>query len=287
MKSKMRIKRESGPSRNAAWDLVLKRDRYADGKFVYAALTTGIYCRPSCPARHPLRRNTLLFTSAQEAEREGFIPCGRCCPGHDALTLAERCIKAVFDYIEAHIELNISLDTLAQVTGLSPNHLQQTFKRMVGISPKAFCDARRLAHFKARLKLGESIVSASYGVGYGSSRALYEKAGRSIGMTPATYQNGGDGLHIRYAFADGPIGRALLADTARGVCAVLLGKNSRLLLQELREEFPRAALVRANHPPELWIAAVRSSQREDPLLASLPLALRKQLFQARVLRTLQ
>jgi AraC family transcriptional regulator of adaptative response/methylated-DNA-[protein]-cysteine methyltransferase len=285
--SEMNLKRESNESSNVAWDAVLKRDRYADGKFVYAALTTGLYCRPSCPARHPLRRNTLLFATAEDAEREGFIPCGRCCPGNNSFTLAEKCVKAVFDYIEAHIERTITLKTLAQVTGLSPNHLQQTFKRIVGISPKAFCDARRLAHFKKRLRLGESIISASYGVGYGSSRALYEKASKSLGMTPSTYQRGGQGIRVRYMMAEGPLGCALVAYTGLGVCAVLLGKNGDRLFQELREEFPKAVFVRDKTPPEKWSAAVRSGQREDPLLSKLPLTLRTRLIQAKVLRTLQ
>jgi AraC family transcriptional regulator, regulatory protein of adaptative response / methylated-DNA-[protein]-cysteine methyltransferase len=270
-----------------AWEAVLKRDRQSDGKFVYAALTTGIYCRPSCPARHPLRRNTLLFATAEEAEREGFIPCGRCCPGKDSFTLAEKCIKAVFDYIEAHIERPITLKTLAQVTGLSPNHLQQTFKRIVGISPKAYCDARRLAHFKKRLRLGESIISASYGVGYGSSRALYERAGKSLGMTPSTYQRGGQGTRIRYAMIEGPLGHALVATTKLGVCAVLLGESRSLLFRELREEFPKAALVREKVTPEKWSVAVRSGQREDPLLSKLPWTLRSRHFQAKLLQTLR
>src|SRR5580658_8587948 len=278
---------ESIETSGAAWNAVLKRDRQSDGKFVYAALTTGIYCRPSCPARHPLRRNTLLFATADEAERQGFIPCGRCCPGKDSFTLAEKCIKAVFDYIEAHIERPITLKTLAQVTGLSPNHLQQTFKRIVGISPKAFCDARRLAHFKKRLRLGESIVSASYGVGYGSSRALYERASKSLGMTPSTYQRGGDGSRIRYSITDGLLGCALVATTEMGVCAVLLGENGDLLFRGLREEFPKASFVREKVIPEKWGAAVHSGQREDPLLSKLPLILRTRLFQAKVLQTLR
>jgi AraC family transcriptional regulator, regulatory protein of adaptative response / methylated-DNA-[protein]-cysteine methyltransferase len=278
---------ESIESRNAAWNAVLRRDRHSDGKFVYAALTTGIYCRPSCPARHPLRRNTLLFATAEDAEREGFVPCGRCCPGHDSFTLAEKCVKAVFDYIEAHIERPITLNTLAQLTGLSPNHLQQTFKRIVGISPKAYCDARRLAHFKKHLSLGESIIGASYSVGYGSSRALYERASKSLGMTPSTYQRGGDGVRIRYAIADGPLGCALVAATELGVCAALFGGTDNFLFRELREEFPKAAFVREKVPPEKWSAALRSSQREDPLLSKLALALRNRLFQARVLQTLR
>lgn len=269
---------------DTAWNAILARDRHSDGKFVYAALTTGIYCRPSCPARHPLRRNTLLFATAGEAEKEGFIACGRCCPGSNSQTLAEKCVRAVLDYIEAHSNLTITLATLSQVTGLSPNHLQETFKRIAGISPKAFCDARRLAHFKMCLRAGESIVNASYSVGYGSSRALYERASKSMGMTPSTYQGGGEGVRIRYAiFA----GRTLVASTALGVCAVLLAENENLLFRQLKEEFFKALLARERTPPTTWAAAIRSAQHEDPLLSQLSSPLRGRLFQAKVLLALR
>jgi AraC family transcriptional regulator of adaptative response/methylated-DNA-[protein]-cysteine methyltransferase len=148
-----------GEISNVDWHAVVKKDRHYDGKFVYAAVTTGIYCRPSCPARNPQRRNTLIF-------------------------LTEKSIKAALDYIETHLDQAITLNTLSQVSGLSPHHLQETFKRIVGLSPKAFCDARRIARFKQYLRAGQSISSACYEVGYGSSRALYEKTTRfSLGRT--------------------------------------------------------------------------------------------------------
>src|SRR5580704_14865065 len=181
---------------NATWQTVLERDRFQDGKFVYVALTTGIYCRPSCPGRHPHRRNAVLVESAAAAERIGYSACRRCHP--DSLAPAERSIRAALLYIEARLGRPITLNTLSQVSGLSPNHLHQTFRRIVGLSPKGFCDARRLARFKERLRIGESISEACYGVGYGSSRALYEKASKHLGMTPATYQRGGVGIHIHY-----------------------------------------------------------------------------------------
>jgi AraC family transcriptional regulator of adaptative response/methylated-DNA-[protein]-cysteine methyltransferase len=276
-----------GAANSGAWDAVLTRDRHSDGKFVYAALTTGIYCRPSCPARHPLRRNTLIFATAGDAEREGFLACGRCCPGDNSLTLAEKCVNAILEYIEAHISQVITLNTLAQVTGLSPNHLQETFKRIAGISPKAYCDARRLAHFKTRLRTGESIVNASYGVGYGSSRALYEKASKSLGMTPSTYQRSGEGVRIRYAIVASARACTLIADTELGVCAVLSGENERLLQRELRQEFQAAIIVREKTAPVNWTVAIDSGRHEDPLLSKLPPAVRIQLFQAKVLRSLQ
>jgi AraC family transcriptional regulator, regulatory protein of adaptative response / methylated-DNA-[protein]-cysteine methyltransferase len=266
---------------------VLKRDRQCDGQFVYVALTTGIYCRPSCPARHPNRRNVLGFWTAAEAEREGYIACRRCHPGPDGLTPAEESVKAALDYIEAHLEQAITLDTLSQVSGLSPNHLQQMFKRIVGLSPKALCDARRLARFKQLLRLGGSISSACYGAGYGSSRALYERASKGLGMTPATYQRGGDGIHIRYTITDAALGRTLIAGTHWGIGTVLLGTDDDLLVAELREEFPNAASIHRFQPRGRWIVAVRVAQREDILLSKLPLHLRQQIFHAKVWKALQ
>jgi AraC family transcriptional regulator of adaptative response/methylated-DNA-[protein]-cysteine methyltransferase len=133
-----------------AWDAVLKKDRHYDGKFVYAAVTTGIYCRSSCPARNPQRRNTLIFRTVEEAERQGYVACLRCHP--NSLAPAEKSIKAALDHIETHFDQTITLNTLSQVSGLSPHHLRETFKRIVGLSPRAFCDARRISRFKQCLR---------------------------------------------------------------------------------------------------------------------------------------
>jgi AraC family transcriptional regulator of adaptative response/methylated-DNA-[protein]-cysteine methyltransferase len=158
------------------WDAVLRRDRTYDGKFVYVAITTGIYCRPSCPSRRPHRRHALIFSGAAEAESAGYVPCLRCHP--NSLTHAERSIKAALDYIRVHVDRRITLDELSEASGLSPNHLQQTFKRIVGVSPKAFANAQRLIRFKRLVRAGASVSSACYEVGYGSSRALSLKQRR-------------------------------------------------------------------------------------------------------------
>jgi AraC family transcriptional regulator, regulatory protein of adaptative response / methylated-DNA-[protein]-cysteine methyltransferase len=271
---------------SATWQAVLQRDRMQDGKFVYVALTTGIYCRPSCPARHPHRRNVVLVESVAEAEQLGYAACRRCHPA--SLAPAECSIRSVLIEIEARLGLGqtITLDILSRVAGLSPNHLQQTFQRMVGVSPKVFSDARRLARFKERLRAGESISDACYGVGYGSSRALYERVGRHLGMSPATYQRGGVGVHIRHAGIDSTLGRVLLAGTEEGVCAVLLGDDDHTIIRQLGQEFPSAALIRNRPAPRRWTASIESCQREDPLLARLPLGWRVRVFQARVWKTL-
>ena len=264
---------------NAAWDAVLKKDRHYDGKFVYAAVTTGIYCRPSCPARNPQRRNALIFLTAAEAERQGYVACLRCHPG-SPLTPAEKSIKAALDFIEAHLDQTLTLNTLSQVSGLSPHHLRETFKQIVGLSPKAFCDARRIARFKQFLRAGRSISNACYEVGYGSSRALYERTSKGMGMTPAAYKRGGNRVRIRYTITQSALGPILTANTEHGLCAVLLGEDEDLLLRELKEEFPKADLRNESSPESR--AAVQSCQAEDPLLLKLPKSLRGRIFQAKV-----
>jgi AraC family transcriptional regulator of adaptative response/methylated-DNA-[protein]-cysteine methyltransferase len=274
---------EPGVINSVDWHAVVKKDRRYDGKFVYAAVTTGIYCRPSCPARNPQRRNTVIFLTTEEAERQGYVACLRCHP--NSLTPAEKSITAVLDYIEAHLDQTITLNTLSQVSGISPHHLQETFKRIVGLSPKAFCDARRIARFKQYLRAGQSISSACYEVGFGSSRALYEKTKKSLGMTPAVYRNGGRGITISYLITDSLLGSVLVAGTDRGLCAVILGEDEDLLLRELHEEFPGASF--AQESSAKWKATVLSCRREDPLFSKLPVSLRGRVFQAKVWSSLQ
>jgi AraC family transcriptional regulator, regulatory protein of adaptative response / methylated-DNA-[protein]-cysteine methyltransferase len=263
---------------DAAWDAVLKKDRHYDGQFVYAAVTTGIYCRPSCPARNPQRRNALIFWTAEAAERQGYIACLRCHP--KSLAPAEKSIRAALDYIERHFDQTITLKTLSQASGLSPHHLQGTFKLIVGLSPRAFCEARRISRFKQYVRAGHSIISACYEVGYGSSRALYEKTRTNLGMTPGVYRGGAKGVLARYAIVPSTQCSVLIAGTAHGVCAVLLGKDEDVLPRELREEFPRAILQERRS--EEWEAAVFHCQDEDPSLSKLPIDLRRRIFQAKV-----
>jgi AraC family transcriptional regulator, regulatory protein of adaptative response / methylated-DNA-[protein]-cysteine methyltransferase len=266
-------------SGEAAWTALLRRDRHYDGRFVYAAVTTGIYCRPSCPARIPYRRNTLIFWTAPEAERQGYVPCLRCHP-QSPLTPAEESIRTALNYIEAHLDQAITLNTLSQVSGLSPHHFREIFKRIVGLSPKAFCDAQRIARFKHLLRAGESISSACYQAGFGSSRALYEKTKQGLGMTPAAYRRGGAGSHIRYTITDSALGRLLIAGVEHRLCAVLLGQNEDVLVSELRNEFPNAGVKRQSSAK--WESVMRLSPGEDPLMSKLPMNMRRRIYQANV-----
>jgi AraC family transcriptional regulator of adaptative response/methylated-DNA-[protein]-cysteine methyltransferase len=249
-----------GTPENAAWRSVLTRDRRSDGRFVYVALTTSIYCRPSCPDRLPQRRNVLLLPTADEAERKGYTACRRCHPRTGSFAPAEKSVKVAIEYIETHLDHSITLRTLSQVAGLSPNHLQQIFTRIVG----------------------ESVASASYAAGYGSIRALYEKAYKALGMTPATYRNGGLREDIQYATSSVTFGRLLLAGTERGVCAVLLGDDEEALLAALTREFSRSTLSRQDEIPTRWCVAIEHCEREDPLLSKLHVRLRRDVFEAKL-----
>src|SRR5215831_16189379 len=262
------------------WAAVLRRDRSYDGKFVYVAITTGIYCRPSCPSRRPHRRHALILPSSEEAESAGFVPCLRCYP--NSLNPAELSIKAALDYSQEHADCRITLHELSEVSGLSPNHLQQTFKRIVGVSPKAFYSAQRLIRFKQLIRAGESVSSACYGVGYGSSRALYENAMRWLGMTPGTYQRRGRGTVIRYSITQTSLGRVLLAGTTSGISSVYLGHDDDLLFHNLQDEFPLALLLRDQKPFRKWQATVRFCEAEDPFLSMLPAAARCRIFETKL-----
>jgi AraC family transcriptional regulator of adaptative response/methylated-DNA-[protein]-cysteine methyltransferase len=265
---------------NAAWDAVLRRDRSYDGKFVYVAVTTGIYCRPSCPSRRPHRQHALIFSNPVEAEGAGYVACLRCYP--NSWTPAEKSIKAALDCIEEHFDRRITLEELSQVSGLSPSHLQQTFKRIVGVSPKTFYDARRFIRFKQLLRAGESVSGACYEVGFGSSRGLYESAARWLGMTPRTYQRGGEGTIIRYALKRSFLGRLLVAGTERGVSSIRLGHDDAVLLRDLQEEFNRAILLPDEKPLTRWAFVDRSCGSEDPFLSTLPIIAQHQIFETKL-----
>ena len=264
----------------ADWGAILRRDRSYDGKFVYVAVTTGIYCRPSCPSRRPHRHHALIFSNATEAEGAGYAACLRCHP--NSWTPAEKSIKAALDYIEEHFDTRITLEELSQISGLSPSHLQQTFKRIVGVSPKAFCDARRLTRFKQLLRAGESISRACYEVGFGSSRALYENAARWLGMTPRTYQRRGEGTVIRYALTRSFLGPLLVAAAERGVSSIRIGSDDDVLVQDLQEEFSRAVLVPDKKFLAQWALPPESCAAEDLFLSMFPIVAQHRIVETKL-----
>jgi AraC family transcriptional regulator, regulatory protein of adaptative response / methylated-DNA-[protein]-cysteine methyltransferase len=276
------------PSDAEAWRAVVARDSSYDGRFVYAVRSTRIYCRPSCPSRRPSRHNASFFDSPADAEQAGFRACLRCEPAGGGATAIARAVDETRRYLEQQTDRVVSLAELALRAGLSVSHLQRSFKRLVGVSPREYQDARRLDRFKTRLRSGDTVSRATYEAGFGSSSRVYERANAMLGMTPASYRRGGAGLVVRYTIADAPVGRVLVATTERGVCAVELGATNADVERALRADFPKATIERDDEGHATWVRAVLDRVR-DPQRAPehhVPLDVHGTAFQQQVWKAL-
>ncbi len=269
-------------------DAMRRRDPAYEGRFVYAVVTTGVYCRPSCPARAARPEHVRFFADAKAAAEAGYRPCKRCRP--DEASPGLRALVAAARHIEAHSDERLTVDDLAMRTGLSPSRFRRAFKAAFGVSPKAFQDAVRIREFKAALKKQQDVTEAIYAAGFGSSSRLYEVPTRSLGMTPSAYRAGGAGERIVYACRGTALGALLLAATERGVCFAEFGDDEESLVERLRKEFPRAALEPAPgaHSPALdaWLDALVEHVEAGGPRPDLPLDLRGTAFQVKVWRFL-
>jgi AraC family transcriptional regulator of adaptative response/methylated-DNA-[protein]-cysteine methyltransferase len=268
---------------NTYWRAVLARDARWDGQFVFAVRSTGVYCRPSCPARRPRRNQVVFFSLPEAAESAKFRPCRRCRPreapaGNPTVELVRRVCRT----IETSLEEPHSLAALSAHIGVSPGHLQRTFKRLLGITPRQYADARRLDRLKARLREGENVTHALYAAGYGASSRLYEKAGAQLGMTPGTYRRGGKGMKISYAIVNSPLGRLLVAATPRGICAVCLGDSDARLRAALSSEYPRAEIRQDASGLARWLKVILNYLKGDTSRLDLPVDVVATAFQRRV-----
>ena len=268
------------------WNAVLGRDATADGSFVYAVASTGIYCRPSCPSRRPRRTQVRFYSTPAEAETAGFRACLRCAP-RDGETENRRRVRAAREYLDRHPDETVTLERLGAAVGMSPYHLQRTFRRLTGVSPKAYADARRMERMKSRLKQGDSVSRATYEAGYTSASRAYDHARSRLGMTPADYRRGGRGLRIRSATLRTSAGVLLVAATDRGLCAVTLGDSAESLEAALRAEYPAAALAPADGELHRWAALVVAALEGTGAAGQLPLDVRGTAFQWQVWEALQ
>ena len=270
---------------------VRARDKAADGQFVYAVATTGVFCRPSCPARPARPENMAFYVTPAEAQAAGFRPCKRCRPAEAARPdgIVER-VHAVAAHIEAHMDEPITLDRLARFAGMSPFHLQRRFKAVTGVSPREYHAAKRLEVLKSGLRAGESVLTATFDAGYGSTSRLYEQVDGGLGMTPSTYRAGGAGETIVYAVRHTALGPLMMAATGRGVCFVQFGDDAGSLLERLAVEFPKAELkaarVEGNQALDDWMEALDTHLARGGPRLELPLDLRGTAFQIRVWRFL-
>lgn len=269
------------------WDAVAARDRAMDGVFYYAVTSTGVYCRPSCPSKRPTRENVVFFRAREAAESAGFRPCKRCKPeAADQREPRAHIVEGVCRYIDTHSQEPVTLDTLSRALGISPYYLQRTFKAQTGITPRAYADSRRLNALKAGLREGYSVTRSLYDAGYGSSSRLYERASAQLGMTPARYRKQGSGVTILYTIAATPIGQMLLAATTQGVCAIQFDDSPSKLERNLRDEFAKAEIVRADRRLAGQVKTVRSMIEGRPT-ERLPLDLQATAFQRRVWQALE
>ena len=271
----------------ARYGHLIARDASQDGRWFYAVKTTGVYCRPSCASRPPLRRNVLFFDNPAAAETAGFRPCKRCRPtavSADAGRIAavERAIRLI-----AEAETPPSLTELAEAAHMSPYHFHRTFRKVTGTTPARYARAARVERLANGLNKGGTVTAAIYEAGYGSGGRAYADAKDLMGVAPGALKAGGEGLALRYATAKTPLGWLLLAASDKGVISVKFGDRKDALVEELRGRFPKAALRRDGEMVEPWLAALAKSLEAGKALPDLPLDMRGTAFQARVWEVLR
>jgi AraC family transcriptional regulator of adaptative response/methylated-DNA-[protein]-cysteine methyltransferase len=271
-------------TRRRWWRAALFRDTAYDEVFVFGVTTTAIYCRPGCPARRPHLRNVVFFRSPRDAEGEGYRACKRC--GPDPRRGPRGGVLAACEWIARHGDELPSLERIARRVGWSPFHLQKVFRRSLGVTPKQYARRLRFQRFGRRVGSGGPVASALYAAGFGSSRGLYERSFSQLGMSPAALARKGLGMSIAYDVLDCPLGKALIAATPLGICAVEFGSRANDLSKSLRGRFPGASIARAPDLLRFARECLRKIFSGEAKNLDLPLDIRATAFQARVWETL-
>ncbi|PLR45704.1 bifunctional DNA-binding transcriptional regulator/O6-methylguanine-DNA methyltransferase Ada [Chimaeribacter arupi] len=269
------------------WLQVLARDKQADGRFVYAVRTTGIYCRPSCPSRRAHPDHVVFFATVAEAAAAGYRACQRCRPDGDSdqQQWAAR-ITAACRQLE-HAETEPTLHQLAAQAGVSPWHFHRRFRALTGFTPRAYAAARRGQRVRDALPQAASVTEALYGAGYGSSGRFYAASEAQLGMTPGQFRRGGQGEQLWFAVGECSLGSVLVAQSARGVCAILLGDDPQALVRQMEACFPQAEFRGADQGFEQGVAQVIGLIDHPQTGLTLPLDIRGTLFQQRVWQALR
>lgn len=269
------------------WKALAGRDAGADGSFVYGVISTGVYCRPSCPSRRPRADRVRFFDTPAAARAEGFRPCRRCTPDAvDAGVPGMDAVRRVSAYLAAHVDEPVTLARLGRLASMSPSHLQRRFKALVGVSPREFQAACRARRLRAGLRRGDDVTTAIYAAGYGSPSRVYESAA-TRGMPPSVYRRGGAGVQVAYSIVPCPLGRLLVATTASGVCAVKIGDSDEQLARDLRQEYRAAEIREGEKARHDWVQAIVQHLRGDLPALDLPIDVRATAFQWKVWRALQ
>ncbi len=260
---------------DACWDAFVARDRARDGTFVGAVRTTGIYCKPSCPARRPRRDNMRFYADAAAARAAGFRPCLRCRPDEarrDSLAI-DQALALIAD-----AEQPLSLDALAQAVGYAPHHFHRLFKRATGVTPAAYARKLRADRLEAALDNGGSITGAIYEAGYNASSRAYADAGKRLGMTPSAWRDGGRGVTIRHLIADTSLGPMLIAATDKGLCRISFDEDE----ADLARRFPHADIRPADAAFQRLAQQVAALADDPARAVHLPIDVRGTAFQQAV-----
>lgn len=269
------------------WQQVVARDASADDQFYYSVKTTGVYCRPSCPARPAKPENVQFHTTREEAERAGFRPCKRCKPDQPPLKEQHAAsIARVCRFIE-QAENTPSLAQLSSLAGLSVYHFHRIFKEVTGLTPKAYATAHRTKRMRQGLDKSRTVTEAIYEAGYNANSRFYEKSDQLLGMTPSKYRAGGRGTEIKFAIGECSLGSILVASSERGVCAISLSNAPELLVHELQHRFPNATLIGGDQDFEQLVAKVVGFIEAPAIGLDLPLDIRGTAFQQRVWQALR
>jgi len=271
------------------WNAVIHREKNADDAFVYSVKTTGVYCRPSCPARLARRENVVFHSTPKDAERAGFRACKRCKPndpsahGEQAALVARAC-ELIIDAADSGVPL--SLEALAGAIGMSPFHFHRVFKSMTGLTPKAYATAHRGQRMHEELSRRGTVTSAIYNSGFNSNGRFYAESNKRLGMKPTKFRAGGDGATIRFAVGECSLGSILVAASDLGICSIAMSNDPNTLVKELQDRFPNAELIGGDEQFERMVARVIAFVEKPSAGLELPLHVQGTAFQQRVWKAL-
>jgi AraC family transcriptional regulator of adaptative response/methylated-DNA-[protein]-cysteine methyltransferase len=269
------------------WIALCARDHASDGAFYYSVRTTGVYCRPSCAARRPLRDNVDFHETCGDAEHAGFRPCKRCRPNEPVLAARQQTAMVKACRLIEESDDMPSLDALADAAGMSRFHFHRVFKAMIGVTPKAYADQHRATRVRDELTRRDTITQAIYGAGFNSNGRFYAASSDLLGMTPTEFRAGGNSNVIHFAVGECSLGCILVAKSEKGVCAILLGGNPDALARDLQDRFPQARLIGGDAAFEKLVATVIGFVESPAIGLDLPLDVRGTAFQRRVWQALR
>ena len=270
----------------ARWNAVIHREKSADDTFVYSVKTTGVYCRPSCPARVARRENVAFHPTPKDAERAGFRACKRCRPNDLSIHAEQAAIVAKACKMIVDAEEPLALNALAEAIGMSPSHFHRMFKSMTGLTPKAYATAHRAKRVHEELSHPGTVTSAIYNSGFNSNGRFYAESNKRLGMKPTEFKAGGEGATIRFAIGQCSLGSILVAASDLGICSIAIANTPDTLVRELQDRFPKAELIGGDKQFERMVARVVAFVENPSVGLELPLHVQGTAFQQRVWRAL-